>query len=61
MTRCDPRILTVLHECARGRRPTNIYMAQVAMALGLISKARNDHLLVPTALGTEVMCAMYRW
>lgn len=60
MTRCDPRLVKVIRECAAGRRPSDQQMADVALALGLIGRARSVNGLWPTALGVEVARAVHR-
>ena len=58
MIRCDPRLVRVVRECASLRRPSDPTMAQVALMLGLIARARNDDRLVPTQLGCQVVRAV---
>lgn len=59
MTRCDPRIVRCIREAAAGERQSDPYMAQVAVALGLIARGRNNNQLWPTSLGVEVERAMH--
>lgn len=60
MTRCDPRLVQVICECAARGRASNQQMADVALALGLIGRARSANGLWPTALGVEVARAVHR-